>query len=163
MWDGLIHCVKHLAGLAGCHLMTPWDTSKNSAIEPKKIDARWSIGHHSELDALKSEMGHYSGTGRWVVLVAPPYRLPGSMFKQVGIDPARCMVIQVRSIEARLCAVQQALSDRNVGMVIFWSGPLAEYSTRQLESRVEVEGISCIHFRTESHHLESTVSLPIAA
>ncbi len=162
MRNWLHHCMRHLTSLANRHLMASREFQKYPVIT-RTIDTRLSLGHHSELEVLKYEMGRYSGTGRWVVLVAPPYHLPSSLFRQAGIDPARCMVIRVRSVEAKLCAVQQALYDQNVGMVIFWSTPLGKYSVQQLESRVQQEGISCIHFLLDPPLQKPVASLPIAA
>ncbi|MDE1990129.1 MAG: hypothetical protein KGI82_06625 [Betaproteobacteria bacterium] len=84
---------------------------------------------------------------KWVILVSPPFQPAMPSLLKAGIDPARFMVVQARSPEAKLWAVQQALRNCPGGAVLYWPSGTPDTGLRQRIEAAALEGeSSCISF-----------------
>jgi len=116
------------------------------------ISAQSGIGELSLLiPALLrlSAAGHSPASRRWIVLVAPPYIPYAPAIREMGLDPAQCLLVQPRAA-APLWAVEQALRSGTCAAVLSWPRRADACSLRRLQLAAEAGGSWGVLFRPGS-------------
>lgn len=79
-------------------------------------------------------------TGKWVMLIAPPYIPYAPAFAGHGLDMSRLLVVQCRRQVDVLWATEQALHSNTCAAVLAWSDGMDERALRRLQLAAEAAG-----------------------
>ena len=86
-----------------------------------------------ELRLLLPALKRPAQSGKWIVLVAPPYIPYAPAFAGSSIDPARVIVIEAQEEKQRWWAAEQVLRSNSAGALLFWPKTLSDQRVRRLQ------------------------------
>ena len=79
-------------------------------------------------------------TGKWIVLIAPPYIPYAPAFAEQGLNMSRLLVVRCRRQVDTLWAIEQALYAQTCVALLAWSDGADEGSLRRLQLAAEAHG-----------------------
>ena len=126
-----------------------WPTGSLTEILP----AHEGIG---ELRLLGPALASLSAAGKRLAWIAPPHRPYAPALTAAGIDPARLIIVNVRTAQETLWAVEQALASRACGAVLAWPGAVKYPELRRLQLAAEGSSAIAMLFRSEKAAGESS-------
>ncbi|MDE1942016.1 MAG: hypothetical protein KGI47_02570 [Betaproteobacteria bacterium] len=165
MWSITSFLASAVLGMRNRHsgLLASASTGKAaSVLYPQVLARTYPVGltemtgspGASALQPLLPFLSRLTRQRKWVILVSPPFRPSMPELIQAGIDPARFMVVQARSREGKIWAVQQALRNCPGGAVLYWPSAFPDSGLRQRIEAAALEGeSSCISFCLSSNSL----------
>lgn len=165
MWSITSLLASAVLGMRNRHpgLFVPASTGKAATVlYPQALARTYPVGltemtvppDASALQPLLPFLSRLTRQRKWVILVSPPFRPSMPELIRAGIDPARFMVVQARSREGKIWAVQQALRNCPGGAVLYWPSASPDSGLRQRIEAAALEGeSSCISFCLSSNQL----------
>jgi len=112
------------------------------------LSGGWPVGQLIELlvdpygiGELRLLMPALAGlTGKWIVLIAPPYIPYAPAFAEQGLNMSRLLVVRCRRQVDTLWAIEQALHSTTCAALLAWSDGADECSLRRLQLAAEAHG-----------------------
>jgi hypothetical protein len=100
-----------------------------------------------ELQLVMPAAARLTQSGRWVMLIAPPYIPYAPALISHGVRLSRVMLVQTAATEESLWACGQALSSHGCGAVLVWLERAPERSFRRLQLAAENNDALALLFR----------------
>ena len=96
---------------------------------------------------------------RWLVLVSPPYIPYAPGFAAYGVDLSRLFLVQPKTWQERLWALEQALRSGTCSAVLAWPERLTGAVLRRLQLAAEMGESSGFLFRSEAAAAEASAAV----
>jgi len=100
-----------------------------------------------ELQLVMPAAARLTQSGRWLMLIAPPYIPYAPALVSYGVRLSRVMLVQTAAPEESLWACGQALSSHGCGAVLAWLERAPERSFRRLQLAAENNDALTLLFR----------------
>jgi hypothetical protein len=100
-----------------------------------------------ELQLVMPAAARLTQSGRWLMLIAPPYIPYAPALISHGVRLSRVMLVQTAATEESLWACGQALSSHGCGAVLAWLERAPERSFRRLQLAAENNDALALLFR----------------
>jgi hypothetical protein len=126
-----------------------WPTASLTEILP----AHEGIG---ELRLLGPALARLSAADKRLAWIAPPHRPYAPALTAAGINPARLIIVNVRTAQETLWAVEQALASRACGAVLAWPAAVNYPALRRLQLAAEASRALAVLFRPQQAAGESS-------
>ena len=109
-----------------------------------------------EIRILGHALASLAARGRWLAWIAPPYVPYAPALQAAGIDLARLLRVNTRSLRETLWAVEQALRDNSCGAVIAWPDKISYPDLRRLQLAAAGSQALAVLFRPSRTAAESS-------
>lgn len=100
-----------------------------------------------ELRLVTPAAARLTQSGRWLMLIAPPYIPYAPALASHGVRLSRVILVRTAAIEEGLWACEQALRSRGCGAVLAWLDRAPERSLRRLQLAAEGNDALALLFR----------------
>jgi hypothetical protein len=100
-----------------------------------------------ELRLVMPALSALAGQGRWVVWVSPPHLPYPPALSAAGLEPSQCLIVQPRTREDRVWAVEQGLRSGACAAVLAWRCNAASRHVRRLQLAAEAGDALGLIFR----------------
>jgi hypothetical protein len=101
-----------------------------------------------EMQLFMPAAAHITGTGHWIVLIAPPYIPYAPALAAYGIKLSRLILVHASSAEERFWAGEQALRSHGCGAVLAWIDRAPERALKRLQLAAEGSSAAALLFRS---------------
>jgi hypothetical protein len=101
-----------------------------------------------EMQLFMPAAARITGTGRWILLIAPPYIPYAPALAAHGIKLSRLILVRASSAEDRFWAGEQALRSHGCGAVLAWIDRAPEAALKRLQLAAEGSGAAALLFRS---------------
>jgi hypothetical protein len=100
-----------------------------------------------ELQLLMPAAARLTRSGRWLMLITPPYIPYPPALAGYGVRLSRLILIQAKTRDEILWATEQALRTDGCGAVLSWLDHVSEHALRRLQLAAESGGTLAMLFR----------------
>ena len=86
-----------------------------------------------ECSLLLPALAQMRAENRWLLMIAPPYRINGPAWANGGVDLSRLVVVAPNRAQDALWAAEQALASGVFGAVLYWKSGIDARQVRRLQ------------------------------